>query len=306
MDQIIKKYLLFLKYERNLSENTVNSYYYDLKKYSDYLYQRFKIDSPDRIFMKHIKSFLSLSMHEYISRDGKNRDYKSNTLSRYFSSIRGLHQYLLDQGMSNRDPSIYLDKPKTSKKIPSILSYIEIIKIIESVKLDKKQGFRDRAMLYLLYSCGLRVSELINLKLINLMLDEEFLRFIGKGEKERYVPIGEVALQSLKDYLNDVRPKLLKKGDSLGFLFLNNRGTKISRMSLWKIVKKYSKLAQINKDVTPHIFRHSFATHLIEGGASLRVVQEMLGHSDISSTQIYTHLDRKSLKKVHSKYHPRS
>ena len=160
-------------------------------------------------------------------------------------------------------------------------------------------------MLYVLYSTGLRASEILSLKLTNLMLDEEFIRVLGKGDKERFVPISKIAITNLNNYLNELRPILSKKNESLGFLFLNNRGQKLSRMSLWKIVNKYSLKAGISKRVSPHMFRHSFATQLIRGGASLRAVQEKLGHSDISTTQIYTHLDKNELKKVYNKYHPR-
>ena len=180
------------------------------------------------------------------------------------------------------------------------------MEIINSVDVSCKFGLRDKALLYVLYSSGLRSSEVLNLRLTNLILEEEFIRLVGKGDKERFVPISRVAIESVNEYLDKLRPSLSRKKESFGFLFLNNRGEKLSRMSLWKIVKKYSIEARIKKKVSPHIFRHSFATHLLEGGANLRAVQEMLGHSDISTTQIYTHLDKKNLKKIYKKYHPRS
>ena len=177
--------------------------------------------------------------------------------------------------------------------------------IINSVDISYKFGVRDKAILYVLYSSGLRASEVLNLKLTNLILEEEFIRLIGKGAKERFVPISAVAIDSVNIYIQNLRPELSRKNESSGFLFLNNRGQQLSRMTLWKIVKKYSLEANINKKVSPHTFRHSFATHMIQAGANLRSVQEMLGHSDISTTQIYTHLDKTALKKVYNKFHPR-
>ena len=254
--------------------------------------------------MKHIKSFLSDYLRFYDTKDN-NKDYSPTTLSRYFSSIRGFHKYVISESISERDPSIYLDRPKIIKKIPNFLEHNQIMDIIHAVDVSYKYGLRDLALLYVLYSTGLRASEAITLKLTNLMLDEEFIRVLGKGDKERFVPINKVAINNLNNYLNELRPALSKKSESLGFLFLNSRGQKLSRMSLWKIVNKYSLKAGVNKRVSPHMFRHSFATQLIRGGASLRAVQEMLGHSDISTTQIYTHLDKVELKKVYNKYHPR-
>ena len=309
MDQIIKKYLLSLQYEKGLSKETVKAYSSDLSKYSNYLYDSYNIKDPNKIFMKHIRSFLSVYMQYYDSKEKSSiqkQTYKTNTLSRYFSSIRGFHRYLVAEKISLKDPSVYLDKPKTSKKLPEILNHNEIMLIIESVNIDSKLGIRDQAILYLLYSSGLRVSELLGLKLTNLLIDEQFVRVLGKGKKERYVPISKVGLESIMIYINEVRPGLSRKNESFGHLFLNYRGNKLSRMSIWKIVNKYSKILNNRKKITPHTFRHSFATHLLEGGADLRVVQEMLGHSDVSTTQIYTHLSKKSLKETYEKYHPRS
>jgi len=308
MRQIINKYLLSLQYERGLSSRTIASYSSDLNRYTDYLDYKYGVSEPNQIYMKHIKGFLSDYLKFYNTKESKvsKKKYSSNSLSRYFSSIRGFHKYLVNEGFSKKDPSIYLDRPKTVKRIPDFLEYRQIVDIIKSVDLSYKFGLRDVAILYVLYSSGLRASEVLNLKLINLMLKEEFVRILGKGNKERFVPISSIAVDSLNDYLNNLRPILSKKSESLGYLFLSNRGQKLSRMSLWKIVNKYSLKAKIDKKVSPHTFRHSFATHLIRGGASLRAVQEMLGHSDVSTTQIYTHLDKSELKKVYKKFHPRT
>tara|TARA_B100001142_G_C14323179_1_gene651270 strand:+ start:799 stop:1728 length:930 start_codon:yes stop_codon:yes gene_type:complete len=307
--QIIKKYLLSLQYERGLSAKTIESYSLDLNKYVGYLEFKYGILHPNEIYMKHVKAFLAdyLKFYDTKSSDGPDKkEYSSNTLSRYFSSIKGFHRYIVDEKISDKDPSIYLDRPRIVKKLPNFLEHNQIMSIIESVDTSHKFGLRDIALLYVLYSSGLRANEILSLKLTNLMLDEEFVRVLGKGSKERFVPISKIAISNLSNYLDNLRPALSKRNESLGYLFLNSRGQKLSRMSLWKIVNKYSLKAKINKKVSPHTFRHSFATHLIRGGASLRAVQEMLGHSDISTTQIYTHLDKSELKKVYDKYHPRS
>ena len=307
MNQFIKKYLLYLQYERGLSSNTINSYNSDLDKYSNYLKNNFLISDPKKIYMKHIKSFLSEHLKYYNPKNvcEDKKEYSVSSLSRYFSSIRGFHTYLVNEKICKKDPSIYLDKPKLTKNIPDYLTYNQIMSIINSVNIKSKFGPRDKAILLSLYSCGLRVSEVLNLKLTNLILDQEFIRLIGKGSKERFVPISLLAIESINLYLEKLRPKLSRKGESSGILFLNNRGQKLSRMSIWKIVKKYSLHVNLDKKISPHIFRHSFATHMIQAGANLRVVQEMLGHSDISTTQIYTHLDKASLKDIYNKFHPR-
>tara|TARA_B100001029_G_C14990645_1_gene411821 strand:- start:108 stop:1034 length:927 start_codon:yes stop_codon:yes gene_type:complete len=307
MKQIIKKYLLSLQYERGLSPKTIASYSIDLSKYAEYLEFKYNISNPDDIYMKHIKSFLSDYLRFYNTKDKNNnkKDYSPTTLSRYFSSIRGFHKYIVNESLSERDPSIYLDRPKIIKKLPDFLEHNQIMDIINAVDISYKFGLRDLALLYVLYSTGLRANEVLNLKLTNLMLDEEFVRVLGKGDKERFVPINKTAINNLNNYLYELRPILSKKSESLGFLFLNSRGQRLSRMSIWKIVNKYSLKAGLNKRVSPHMFRHSFATQLIRGGASLRAVQEMLGHSDISTTQIYTHLDKAELKKVYERCHPR-
>ena len=198
-----------------------------------------------------------------------------------------------------------ISAPKVSKSLPNVLNINEIESILSGPDVSKKLGLRDKALLETFYACGLRVSELINLKISDLFLNEEMIRVFGKGSKERFVPIGSSAINWIGEYLKRSRPLLEKKAKSQHVLFLNNRGTKLSRMGIWKIVNNYTTLAGIKKEVHPHTFRHSFATHLLEGGADLRAVQEMLGHVDISTTQIYTHIDRDYIKQVHRDYHPR-
>ena len=298
-----KRYLLYLQFERRLESNTVNSYWYDLEKYIYFLSDTLKISNIDKIKKSDITSFLS-SLNYYKKVNNKIK-YSESSISRYVSSIKGFHFYLLEQELSSKDPSEKIISPKLKKKIPLILSVEEIDLIIESINLNKPNDYRDRAIISLLYSTGIRISELMNLKLIDLDLDNFILSVIGKGQKQRIVPIGEKGMDYVLFYIQNHRTSFIKNNNSRGYLFLNNRGKALSRMGLWNIIKKRSLELVINKKITPHIFRHSFATHLIEGGADLVAVQQMLGHSDISTTQIYTHLDKTYLKEIHKSYHPR-
>jgi len=229
----------------------------------------------------------------------------STTAARYYSSLKSFFNYLLQNDYIKANPIEKLETPKLEKKLPPVLTVNEVEKILSQPKTEDKLGLRDKAILELFYACGLRVSELIDLKISSLFFDDEIIRVFGKGSKERLVPIGSSAINWINKYLTKSRPILEKKLKSSNFLFLNNHGGKLTRMGVWKIISKYSKEAKINKEVHPHTFRHSFATHLLEGGADLRAVQEMLGHSDISTTQIYTHIDREFIKQEHKQYHPR-
>ena len=298
-----KRYLVYLQYEKRLELNTINSYWYDLEKYICYLSDILNISDINKIKKKHIVSFLS-SLNYYRKVDDKIR-YSESSLSRYVSSIKGFHFYLLEQEITTKDPSGKIISPKLKKKIPIILSVEEIDLIIESIDLNKSIDYRDKAIISLLYSSGIRISELMKLKLIDFNLDNSILSVMGKGSKERVVPVGERAMIYILSYIEGYRSSFIKKNNSNGFLFLNNRGRSLSRMGLWNIIKKRTENTIINKKITPHIFRHSFATHLIEGGADLVAVQQMLGHSDISTTQIYTHLDKSYLKEIHKSHHPR-
>tara|TARA_Y100000996_G_scaffold346772_1_gene284991 strand:- start:611 stop:1537 length:927 start_codon:yes stop_codon:yes gene_type:complete len=298
-----KRYLVYLQYEKRLELNTINSYWYDLEKYICYLSDILNISDINKIKKKHIVSFLS-SLNYYRKVDDKIR-YSESSLSRYVSSIKGFHFYLLEQEITTKDPSGKIISPKLKKKIPIILSVEEIDLIIESIDLNKSIDYRDKAIISLLYSSGIRISELMKLKLIDFNLDNSILSVMGKGSKERVVPVGERAMIYILSYIEGYRSSFIKKNNSNGFLFLNNRGRSLSRMGLWNIIKKRTESTIIKKKITPHIFRHSFATHLIEGGADLVAVQQMLGHSDISTTQIYTHLDKSYLKEIHKSHHPR-
>jgi len=227
------------------------------------------------------------------------------TAARYFSSIKNFFVYLHQKNYIINNPVERLNAPKISKNLPVVLTIEETNNILNAPDTTKKLGLRDKALLELLYACGIRASEIINLKISNLFFSEEVIRVFGKGAKERIVPVGRSAVSWVEEYLQKSRPLLEKKLKSENILFLNNRGTKLSRMGLWKIIDKYVKISGVVKEVHPHTFRHSFATHLLEGGADLRAVQEMLGHSDISTTQIYTHIDRDYIIQVHKDFHPR-
>ena len=227
------------------------------------------------------------------------------SLARNLSSIRMFHRFMVNEGYCPKDVTENIDSPKLPKRLPKILDIPDIEALFAEIDTETDPGIRDRAMLELLYGSGLRISELLSLRLPSVMLEEGWVRVLGKGFKERIVPFGEEAQSWLKIYITNVRPLLAENLKAEDVIFLNMRGTPLSRMGVWKIIQKYTRLAGIEKAVSPHVFRHSFATHLLEGGADLRAVQEMLGHSDIATTQIYTHLDRNYLKEVHKTFHPR-
>lgn len=295
MDVFLKEYLTILKLEKNLSDNTTSSYKNDLSSFFKFL-DEYKINDPSEIKTDHIRCFFNFL---------KDIGLTSSSAARYFSSLKGFFSYLFKNNYIIRNPMEKLSAPKLSKNLPSVLTIQEIDSILSKPDTNDKFGLRDKSLLEVFYACGLRVSELINLKLSSLYFNEEIIRVFGKGSKERLVPIGQSAIGWTEKYLKFSRPLLIKGIKSENYLYLNSRGTKLSRMGIWKIVDKYAKEAGITKEVHPHTFRHSFATHLLEGGADLRAVQEMLGHADISTTQIYTHIDREYIKQEHKQYHPR-
>ena len=294
-ESFLKDYLSTLKLERNLSENTLISYRNDISSLFEFLTD---------MGIKDLNSVNSKVLTEFFKLIG-NIGLSNTSTARYFSSLKGFFNFLSNSNYIEANPVEKLSPPKIGRKLPSVLSINEIEKILSAVSGEDKLTLRDRAVLETFYACGLRISELINIKLSDLYFDDEIIRVIGKGNKERIVPIGRSAIEHINNYLQKCRPLLEKKGKSLNFLFLNVRGTKLSRMGVWKIVDFYVKEAKVNKKVHPHTFRHTFATHLLEGGADLRAVQEMLGHSSISTTQIYTHVDRDFIKQEHKMYHPR-
>lgn len=295
MNVFLKEYLAVLKLEKNLSDNTVSSYRNDITSFLNFLEYE-NVNDPSGIKQKHVSDFFK-SLNDV--------GLASSSAARYYSSLKGFFNYLFTSKYIQENPIERINSPKLAKNLPGVLSVNEIDSILSKPVTDNKLGLRDKSLLEMLYACGTRVSELINLKISDLFFTEEVIRVFGKGSKERIIPIGSSAIEWISKYLKESRPLLMKKAKSENFLFLNSKGSKLSRMGIWKIVDKYVREAGIEKDVHPHTFRHSFATHLLEGGADLRAVQEMLGHSDISTTQIYTHIDRDYIKQVHKEFHPR-
>ncbi len=283
-----------LAVEQNLSPHTLDAYRRDLTRYHEFM-ESLGLRESAEIDRKHISEYIR-------SLDRLGLSPKS--LARNLSAIRTMNRFLMEEEIIQTDPAEYVDLPKMPKHLPSVLDVGEIEEILKQPDTRTELGIRDRAMIETLYACGLRISELLTLKKSHVNLPEKFLRVLGKGSKERLVPMGEQAVDWVRKYDELVRGHCVTR-ESADVQFLNAHGRKMSRMGFWKILRKYLDQAGIQKEVTPHTFRHSFATHLLEGGADLRVVQELLGHADISTTQIYTHVDREYLKEVHKSYHPR-
>ena len=294
MNELLDAFLNYLSVERGLSHNTIISYQEDINAYIGFL------------TASHIETF-SLTKKNDITDfmlSQKDKGLSANSIARRLAAIKGFYRFLVRERILKADPSNLIDSPKLWKKIPQTLSANEVDALLSQPNIRSVQGIRDKAILETLYATGMRVSEAVNLKKDNVNLDVGFLRCIGKGNKERVIPVGKKAINSIKRYLKESRPQQLKNKES-DSLFLNRFGKKISRQSLWKIIKRYAKEARIKKPIRPHILRHSFATHLLERGADLRSVQEMLGHADISTTQIYTHISKERLKAIHRMFHPR-
>ncbi|HMQ79498.1 MAG TPA: site-specific tyrosine recombinase XerD [Ignavibacteria bacterium] len=291
----VQGFLLHLELERSLSANTINSYSFDLEKFRLFA-DELKLDSFEDVRDYHIEKFLVRLKGEY----------KASSTARLLSSLRQFYEHLIDSGSFNisLNPLQFFDSPKLTRKLPEILTFEEIEKILSQPDVNSPLGLRDKTILEIMYACGLRVSEVLTLKTSNILYEDEVIRVIGKGSKERIVPIAASTLEWIRLYITNSR-STLAKSISQDFLFLNWRGMSLSRMAIWDMISKYSKMAKIDKKIHPHIFRHSFATHLLEGGADLRSIQEMLGHADISTTQIYTHVDISYLKQVHKEFHPR-
>jgi integrase/recombinase XerD len=291
-DHLLDLFMGQLKVERGLARNTVEAYNRDLMGFFSFLRQRNL--SPTKVTQDDLVSFIA----------EKRTRLSSRSLARCLVSLRMFYRFLVSEGTMSVNPARLLGIPKLYQHLPHVLNRDEVEVLLAQPDRNTPMGRRDKAMLELLYATGLRASELIGLSMANVNLEAGYLRTMGKGSKERIVPMGSEAVDSLKRYIIDGRASLLKKGTS-SYLFLNSRGGRLTRQGLWKILKNYARKAGITKRITPHTLRHSFATHLLEGGADLRSVQVMLGHSDISTTQIYTHVARERLKEVHEKYHPR-
>jgi integrase/recombinase XerD len=293
----IKHFGSYLKLERSLSSNSIEAYVRDVEKLAQFIEMKFDGVSPLIVSSKHLQMFL-----QYINELGMS----AFSQARILSGIKAFYKYLLFEEMIEKDPTALIEGPKLGRKLPDTLDYAEIVKMLDVIDLSKPEGARNRSMLEVLYSSGLRVSELTELKLGNVYFDLGFLRVIGKGNKERLVPIGKDALKYLKIYLEEVRVQVPVQKGFESHVFLNRRGKKISRVMVFMIIKDLAATIGLKKTISPHTFRHSFATHLIEGGADLRAVQEMLGHESITTTEIYTHLDRDYLRQVIQEFHPRS
>jgi len=295
MESLINAFIEYISVERGLAKNTIDSYHRDLKDYISYLNKEniYNIDSTTRTV---IVSYLL-----YMQKQGK----ASSSISRTCAAIKAFYHFLMNERLIESDPTVNLDTPKLEQRLPRVLTVDDVENLLNQPDTSDCWGIRDKSMLELLYATGIRVSELINIKVDDINIDVGFLRCIGKGAKERIVPVGTIAMNYLKLYINTARLEILKGYES-DILFLNYRRQAFSRQGVWKVLKKYAIKAGISGNITPHTLRHSFATHLLENGADLRAVQEMLGHADISTTQIYTHITRKKIKEVYDKTFPRA
>jgi integrase/recombinase XerD len=299
MNRYCDQYLHFLSLEKNAAPNTLASYKLDITRYLAFLEARHVTDLT-QVSGTHAAQFLVNLREEGLS---------PRSVNRSFSAVKGFHKFLMIEGVTRINPAEAVTPPRLGRSLPEVLTPEEVDLIIQqprATEQDKRSlWLRDRTILETLYATGMRVSELITLRQGDLAVGQEVVRVFGKGSKERLVPIGKAALRWIERYRTECRARLLKRSAAQDVLFLNARGTPMTRMAVWKIVQQYARRSGIAKEVHPHTFRHSFATHLLEGGADLRAVQEMLGHSDISTTQVYTHIDREYLKEVHRTFHPR-
>ncbi|WP_016778916.1 site-specific tyrosine recombinase XerD [Anaerophaga thermohalophila] len=296
-EQEVNGFKNYLKVEKGLSDNSIHAYITDLLKLVQFLKEKGYDVSPEKVKLDHLKE-----MMEWVNDKG----ISPRTQARIISGIKSFYKYLLIEEKVDKDPTALLETPKVGRKLPEILSVEEIDTIINAVDTKKPEGQRNKAILETLYSCGLRVSELIDLKISNLFFESGFVKIEGKGSKERLVPISTKAIKEINLYLSEYRRNLRIHPDHEDILFLNRRGKKLSRVMIFTIIKNITRKLGLEKNISPHTFRHSFATHLIDGGANLRAVQEMLGHESIITTEIYTHLDKEYLKNTIIQYHPRS
>lgn len=285
----------FLRFDRGVSRRTRDAYLRDCRQMIEFAADR-GVESPDGVDHTVLRAFVVSMVDEGLA---------PSTVSRKLSALRSYFGFLLAEGHREEDPTERLEAPARGRSLPEVLTVEEVERILGAVPSEHELAFRDRALLETLYGAGLRVSELVTLTVRDLLLDEGLIRVVGKGAKERIVPLGDRASDALERYLRELRPRL-DRGEARGVVFLNQHGRPLTRMGAWKIVRRHVERAGVERDVSPHTFRHSFATHLLEGGADLAAVQEMLGHADIATTQIYTHLDRAYLRDMHRKYHPRS
>jgi len=289
-----KGYKAWLQLERSLSDNSVQAYLHDIGKFTEFVETKSAL-TPSQVTLKDLETFV-----KWINEMGM----LPSSQARVISGMKSFYKYCLLEGISKTDPTVLLEAPKLSRKLPDVLAFEEIEKIISFIDHSKPEGGRNKAILETMYSCGLRVSELVNLRISCLYLDVGFIRVIGKGDKERLVPIGNAAIKYINIYKSQIRNHIKIKAGEEDILFLNRRGSRLSRVMIFLILKSLAKKSGVNKNISPHTFRHSFATHLVEGGADLRAVQEMLGHESITTTEIYTHLDREFLRNTLQQFHP--
>jgi integrase/recombinase XerD len=293
--EIIDQFIFFMQVERGVSDNTIDSYRRDLDKFMEYLKRINKSEKLESVSREDIIEFLMFL---------KDNEMATSTIARNLAALKTFWKFMVSEQIVRDNAAAVVETPKTWKFIPDVLNRTEVEMLLEKPPGNTSSGIRDKAILELMYASGLRVSEVSDLKKTSVNIDVGFVKCSGKGGKERIIPVGNAAKKAIEHYLTKVRKKVAaKKGDN--HLFLSRLGRRISRQSLWKMIKKYADLCGIKKHISPHTLRHSFATHLLEGGADLRGVQEMLGHADISTTQIYTHINKEKLKGIHEKYHPR-
>lgn len=290
-----KGFKAYLQLEKSLSDNSVEAYLRDIEKLTQYFTQNDILKKPSEITLKDLQQFV-----KWVAELGMT----DTSQARIISGVKAFYKYCLLENISQNDPTVLLEAPKLKRLLPDTLSVEEIEAILSQTDLSKPEGGRNKAILETMYSCGLRVSEVVNLKISQLYLDVGFIRVIGKGNKERLVPIGSSAVKYINIYKNNIRIHIQPQPGNEDILFLNKRGSKLSRVMIFLIIKDLSAKAGIKKTISPHTFRHSFATHLVENGADLRAVQEMLGHESITTTEIYTHLDREFLRKTLEQFHP--
>ena len=295
MQQFIRDFINYLNVERGLAKNTLMAYERDLDAYVSYLADVQKISTPDAVSREKITAYMQFE---------KKQGLTTTSICRSLAAIRMFHRFMVREGIAKDDPTYLIDTPRAWKLIPDVLSGGEVSSLIDAASDRGKQNVRDKAIMELFYASGLRVSELVDLTVERLNVDVGIVRCIGKGNKERLVPVGKKSIEVLTRYITTVRVKQLR-GRVCDALFISRLGKKMTRQSVWKLIKFYAAKAGIKKNIKPHTLRHTFATHLLEHGADLRSVQEMLGHSDISTTQIYTHVDKERLRTIHKQFHPR-
>lgn len=294
LNQDIEEFLDYLSVERGLAQNTLDSYRRDLSKYEKFLKAK-SVERSEQVDRECVSVYMAKL---------KSVGLAASSMARNLSAIRMFHRFLLREGSVKRDPTDLIENPKLWKKVPDVLASAEIIRLIEAASGDSAQAVRDSTLMEVLYATGMRVSELIELQMDHIHFESGYVRCFGKGRKERLIPLGRKALQALRHYCQTARPSLMKN-KMTSKIFLNRNGGRLTRQFVWQMIKRYARLAGLKKPIKPHAVRHSFATHLLEGGADLRSVQEMLGHSDIATTQIYTHVETGRLKTAHEEYHPR-